>query len=146
VADQSSLIPLRLRLSSLMIEHQHKPKKITPMIVTGLVMLMLFGGLAILLTWQGQSIPDVEAEKAEVRLKNLADLTADNERILTQYRWIDKSKGVVGIPIARAMELVLPELQAIKPHPAGPVNPPAAPNPQASPAPSPAAEKAGDQK
>jgi hypothetical protein len=129
-----------------MIEHQHKPKKITPMIVTGLVMLMLFGGLAILLTWQGQSIPDVEAEKAEVRLKNLADLTADNERILTQYRWIDKSKGVVGIPIARAMELVLPELQAIKPHPAGPVNPPAAPNPQASPAPSPAAEKAGDQK
>jgi hypothetical protein len=129
-----------------MIEHQHKPKKITPMIVTGLVMLMLFGGLAILLTWQGQSIPDVEAEKAEVRLKNLADLTADNERILTQYRWIDRSKGVVGIPIARAMELVLPELQAIKPHPAGPVNPPAAPNPQASPAPSPAAEKAGDQK
>ena len=116
------------------------------MIVTGLVMLMLFAGLAILLTLQGQSIPDVEAEKAEVRLKNLADLTADNERILTQYRWIDKSKGVVGIPIARAMELVLPELQAIKPHPAGPVNPPAAPNPQASPAPSPAAEKAGDQK
>jgi hypothetical protein len=129
-----------------MIEHQHKPKKLTPMIVTGLVMLMLFGGLAILLTWQGQSIPDVEAVKAEVRLKNLADLTSDNERILTQYRWIDKSKGVVGIPIARAMELVLPELQAIKPHPAGPVNPPAAPNPQASPAPSPAAEKAEGQK
>jgi hypothetical protein len=129
-----------------MVEHQHKPKKSTPMIVTGIVMLMLFGGLAILLTWQGQSIPDVEAAKADVRLKNLADLTADNERILTQYRWIDKSKGVVGIPIARAMELVLPELQAVKPHPAGPVNPPAAPNPQTSPAPSPAAEKAGGQK
>jgi hypothetical protein len=129
-----------------MVEHQHKPKKLTPMIVTGLVMLMLFGGLAILLTWQGQSIPDVEVVKAEVRLKNLADLTSDNERILTQYRWIDKSKGVVGIPIARAMELVLPELQAIKPHPAGAVNPPAAPNPQAPPAPSPAAGKAEGQK
>jgi len=117
------------------------------MIVTGLVMLVLFGGLAILLTLQGHSIPDVEAVKAEVRLKNLADLTSDNERILTQYRWIDKSKGVVGIPIGRAMELVLPELQAIKPHPAGPVNPPAAPNPQASPASSPAAaEKAEGQK
>jgi hypothetical protein len=146
VADQSSLIPLRLRLASWMIEHQQKPKNSTLMVVTALLMLLVFGGFAILLNWQGQSIPDVEAAKAEVRLKTLADLNTDNQRILTQYRWIDKSKGVVGIPIDRAMELVLPELQAIKPHPAGPVNPPAPPNPQASPAPSPAAEKAGAQK
>jgi hypothetical protein len=129
-----------------MIEHQHKPKNSAPTIVTGLVMLLLFGGLAILLTWQGQSISDVEQAKAEVRLKNLADLNAENEKILTQYRWIDKSKAVVGIPIDRAMELVLLELQANKPHPAGPVSPPVAPTPQGSPAPSPAAEKAGGQK
>jgi len=116
------------------------------MVVTALLMLLVFGGFAILLNWQGQSIPDVEAAKAEVRLKTLADLNTDNQRILTQYRWIDKSKGVVGIPIDRAMELVLPELQAIKPHSAGPVNPPAPPNPQASPAPSAPAEKAGGQK
>jgi hypothetical protein len=129
-----------------MVEHQQKSKNSSATIVIGLVILLLFGGLAILLNWQGQSIPDAEEAKAEVRLKNLADLNADNERILTQYRWIDKSKGVVGLPIDRAMELVLPELQAIKPHPAGPVSPPVAPNPQGSPAPSPAAEKAGGQK
>jgi hypothetical protein len=129
-----------------MVEHQQKPKKSAPMIVTGLLMLLVFGGLAILLNWQGQSIPDVEEVKAEARLKTLADLNADNQRILTQYRWIDKTKGVVGIPIDRAMELVLPELQANKPHAAGPVNPPAAPNPQTSPAPSPGAEKAGPPK
>lgn len=146
MADQSSLIPLRLRLASWMIEHQQKPKNSTLMVVTALLMLLVFGGFAILLNWQGQSIPDVEAAKAEVRLKTLADLNTDNQRILTQYRWIDKSKGVVGIPIDRAMELVLPELQAIKPHSAGPVNPPAPPNPQASPAPSAPAEKAGGQK
>jgi hypothetical protein len=129
-----------------MVEHQQKPKNSAPMIVVGLLMLLVFGGFAILLNLQGQSIPDAEQAKAEVRLKNLADLNADNEKILTQYRWIDKSKGVVGIPIDRATELVLPELQAIKPHPAGPVNPPAPPNPQGSPAPSPAAEKAGGQR
>ena len=116
------------------------------MIVTGLLMLLVFGGFAILLNWQGQSIPDAEEAKAEVRLKTLADLNAENQRILTQYRWIDKTKGVVGIPVDRGMELVLPELQVNKPHAAGPVNPPAAPNPQASPAPSSAPEKAGGQK
>jgi len=116
------------------------------MIVIGLLMLLVFGGFAILLNWQGQSIPGVEEAKAEARLKTLADLNADNQRILTQYRWIDKTKGVVGIPIDRAMELVLPELQANKPHAAGPVNLPAAPNPQASPAPSPASPNAGGQK
>jgi hypothetical protein len=129
-----------------MVEHQQKPKNSASLIIAGLLMLLVFGGFAILLTWQGQSIPDAEEAKAEVRLKNLADLNAENQKILTQYRWIDKSKGVVGIPIARAMELVLPELEGIKPHPAGPVNPPAAPNPQGSPKPSPAAEKAGGQK
>ncbi|MBV8227850.1 MAG: hypothetical protein JO232_21970 [Verrucomicrobia bacterium] len=129
-----------------MVEHQQKPKKSGPMIVIGLLMLLVFGGFAILLNWQGQSIPGVEEAKAEARLKTLADLNADNQRILTQYRWIDKTKGVVGIPIDRAMELVLPELQANKPHAAGPVNLPAAPNPQASPAPSPASPNAGGQK
>ena len=39
---------------------------------------------------------------------------------------MDKNKGVVGIPINRAMDLVVAQLQSNKPHPAGPVNPPAA--------------------
>jgi hypothetical protein len=126
-----------------MAEHQEKPKNSGPMIITGLVMILLFGGFALFLVSQGQGIPDVEQVAAETRLKNLADLNAENQRILTHYRWIDKSKGVVGIPIDRAMDLVLSELQSNKPHPAGPVNPPAAPQPQASPAPSPAAKKGG---
>ncbi len=124
---------------------QQKPKNSAPIIITGLVMILLFGGLAFFLTAQGQSIPNVEQVHAEARLKNLADLNADNEKILTQYRWVDKSKGVVGIPIDRAMDLVLTDLQSNKPHPAGPVNPPAPPQPQASPASAPAAEKGGHQ-
>jgi hypothetical protein len=113
------------------------------MIITGLVMILLFGGFALLLLSQGRSIPNVDQVAAETRVKNLADLNAQNEKILMHYHWIDKSKGVVGIPIDRAMDLVLSELQSNKPHPAGPVNPPAAPQPQASPQSSPTAKKGG---
>jgi hypothetical protein len=132
-----------------MAEHQQKPKSSVPMIITGLVVILLFAGLAFFLTAQGQSIPNVEQVREEARLKNLADLNADDQKVLTQYHWVDKSKGVVGIPIDRAMDLVLTELQSNKPHSAGPVNPPVAPQPQASPATSPssspAAEKGGQQ-
>jgi len=117
-----------------MAKHRVKGSSSTAIIVTGLVMVLLFCLFVLFLVSQGQSIPNVEEVKAETRLKNLADLNVENQKILTQYRWIDKSKGVVGIPIDRAMDLVLVQLQSTQPHPAGPVNTPAAP---ASPAPSP---------
>lgn len=126
-----------------MADDKHKSRTWIPMIVTGLVMTLLFVGLAGFLVLQRASIPTVDEQTAQVRLKNLAELNAENQRILTQYHWIDKSKGVVGIPINRAMDLVLAELQANKPHAAGPINPPTAPPPPASPAPSPNSQKSG---
>jgi hypothetical protein len=120
-----------------MAKDKEKGRSSVPIIVTGLVMVLLFSVFVIFLVSEGRSVPDVEEVKAQTRLKNLADLNGENEKILTQYRWIDKSKGVVGIPIDRAMDLVLVQLQSTQPHPAGPVNTPAAPQPQASPAPSP---------
>jgi hypothetical protein len=120
-----------------MANHKVKRKGSAPLLITGLVMVLLFCGFALFLVSQGQSIPNVDELKAQTRLKNLADLNADNQKTLTQYHWVDKSKGVVGIPIDRAMELVLVQLQSNQPHPAGPVATPAAPTPPASPAPSP---------
>jgi hypothetical protein len=117
-----------------MAKHRDKVRSSTPIVITGLVMVLLFGLFVIFLVSQGHSIPDVEEVKAETRLKNLSDLNVENQKILTQYRWIDKSKGVVGIPIDRAMDLVLVQLQSTQPHPAGPASTPA---PQASPATSP---------
>jgi hypothetical protein len=126
-----------------MAEHKQKGKNSAPMIITGLVMVLLFCGFVIFLVSQGQSIPDVEELHAQARLKNLADLNSENQKVLAQYHWVDKSKGVVGIPIDRAMELVLVPLQSNKPHPAGPVNPPAASQPQGSPTPLPNNQKSG---
>lgn len=115
-----------------MAENTQKNSFSLSMIITGLVMILLFVGLAIFLVSQRENIPTVDAQTAEVRLKNLAELNAENQRILTQYHWIDKNKGVVGIPINRAMDLVVAQLQANKPHAAGPTNTPAA-TPAASP-------------
>ncbi len=118
------------------------------LLLTGLVVVLLFAGLVSLIAWQRSSVPTYDEEVTRQRLKNLADLNADNDKVLNHYRWVDRAKGVVGIPIDRAKQLVLADLEANKPHPAGPVNPPVpAPNaaggtaPVANPAasPSPAA-------
>ena len=118
-----------------MAEQRQKGKSPALMVITGLVMVLLFCGFVFFLVSQGQSIPNVEEVKAQGRLKNLADLNSENQKVLAQYRWVDKSKGVVGVPIDRAMELVVAELQSNKPHPAGPVTPPVAPTPPGSPTP-----------
>ena len=120
-----------------MAKHQEKVKSSVPTVITGLVMVLLFGGFALFLVSQGQSIPNVEELHAQTRLKNLADLNSENQKILTQYRWVDKTKGVVGIPIDRAMDLVLVQLQSNKPHPAGPAILPAPAPAQATPTPLP---------
>ena len=108
------------------------------MVVTALVMILLFLGLVALLVEQRRHVQTYDEARKEQRLKNLAELNTENEKILTQYHWVDKAKGVVGIPIDRAMNLVLTELQSVQPHAAGPITtpPPAAsPSPGASPAP-----------
>src|SRR6476660_151218 len=102
-----------------MAEQTQKNRVSLSLLITGLVMILLFVGLALFLVSQRGNIPTVDEQTAQVRLKNLADLNAENQKILTQYRWIDKNKGVIGIPIDRAMDLVLVQLQANKPHAAG---------------------------
>ena len=66
------------------------------MIFTGVLMILLFFGLSLFLVVARQTIPTVDENRSEQRLKILSDLNAENEKILHQYRWIDKSKGVVG--------------------------------------------------
>jgi hypothetical protein len=64
----------------------------------------------------------------EQRAKNRAEKlkTAREEWTKAQgYGWVDKAKGIARIPVERAMELELTELQAKKPAPAGPIATPA---------------------
>jgi hypothetical protein len=115
------------------------------MVITSVVMILLFVGLVAMLAIQRGHVQTYDEARKEQRLKNLAELNAENEKILTQYHWVDKAKGVVGIPIDRAMNLVLTELQSIQPHAAGPIATPApaaSPSPGASPTPAAGAKAA----
>ena len=49
----------------------------------------------------------VDQVRAELRRKNLAELRADNHLALSTYGWIDPTKGIVRLPVQRAVELSL---------------------------------------
>lgn len=67
----------------------------------------------LLVLWNPEP-PNDDAERAVLRMKNLAELhKADQER-LNSYGWIDQAHGVTHIPIERAMELELTALNDSK--------------------------------
>lgn len=58
---------------------------------------------------------------------DLKAFTASEDEVLTTYAWVDKEKGVVRLPIAKAIELVAERgLPAAGPAPADTVPPPPA--------------------
>ncbi len=110
--------------------------------ILALIGLTLFIGIANYLRGDGSStLYPEDAARDEVRVKNLADLRAENESKLNSYAWVDRAKGKVQIPIQEAMKLVLADLGGKKPAAAYPIvgadapAVPAAPQPAATPAP-----------
>ena len=49
----------------------------------------------------------VDQVRAELRRKNLSELRSDSQAALTSYGWIDPAKGIVRLPVQRAVELSL---------------------------------------
>src|SRR5882762_5879766 len=49
--------------------------------------------------------------RVEERKKFLAELRNESAKVLNSYDWQDQPKGIVRLPIARAMELTLQEYQ-----------------------------------
>src|SRR5204862_1123913 len=56
----------------------------------------------------------VGANRVEERYKFLQDQRAADAKALNEYDWVDKDKGIVRLPVQRAVELSLQEWQ----HPA----------------------------
>jgi hypothetical protein len=102
----------------------------------GFLLLLLFVIAVRLLTGLAPA-PQEDAARAAERTKAHQELEAENAKKLQNYAWVDKAKGTLQIPIERAMELAIVELNSKKPTAAGPIATPA-PSPAASPAASPA--------
>jgi hypothetical protein len=65
----------------------------------------------IRITYRSTRPPDVDHARFEERRKNLADLRAQTQQQLEHYRWINPVTQQVGLPLDRAIELVVQEWQ-----------------------------------
>ena len=111
----------------------------------GVVLLFaLFGVIVLAIIGPMPRGSDYEETRAKKRMEKLKSVREEAETALNSYAWVDKNKGVVRIPISRAMELTTAELAKQKPAPAGPIVTPQAqsPAPPTSPKPG-AAQTAG---
>ena len=107
----------------------------------GVVLLFVVFGLFVWVVLGAIPRGDTYEEKrAKARTEKLEQLHKETTAALTSYAWVDKNKGVVRIPVERAMELAVADLSAKKPVAAYPI---ATPEPQpavtqgGAPAPSP---------
>ena len=99
----------------------------------GVVLLFaLFGVIVFAIIGPMPRGSDYEETRAKKRLETLKTAREDAGKALNTYAWVDKNKGVVRIPISRAMELTVAELAQKKPAVAGPI---ATPQAQATAAP-----------
>jgi hypothetical protein len=106
----------------------------------GVVLLFVIFGVIVLAVIgpapRGDTYKQTRAKNREQKLKALRE---ENAKTLTTYGGMDKNKGVVRIPISRAIELTVAELAKKKPEPAYPIATPAPQPSAAAPAASPAA-------
>jgi hypothetical protein len=103
-----------------------------------LLLLVIFGVIVLAVIGpapRGDNYEQMRAKNREAKLKALRE---ENTKMLTTYGWMDKKKGVVRIPIDRAIQLTIAELASKKPEAAYPI---ATPAPTAAPAASPQGAK-----
>jgi hypothetical protein len=93
----------------------------------GVVLLFaLFGVIVLAVVGPTSRGADYEQKRAKAREEKLKTLREADAKQLTTYGWIDKNKGVVRLPIERAMELTVAEFSSKYPAPAYPIATPAA--------------------
>ncbi len=83
------------------------PVTLTVAVVTAILLVVI----VVLLEAYFFSAEKEENQRKVVAVtpEELAQARADQLGLLHSYRWIDEKQGVVGIPIERAMELVVAE-------------------------------------
>ncbi len=89
-------------------------------------MLFVFFGVIVLIAFGAMSRGSTyEADRAKARMEKLQTAREAWDKTASSYGWVNKEKGIAHIPLQRAMELELADLQATKPTAAGPIPTPA---------------------
>ena len=90
----------------------------------GVVLLFALFGLLVWAVMGAMPRSDsYEAKRGQARAEKLKVASEEAQKATESYGWVDKEKGVVRLPVRRAMELSVGELAQRKPAPAGPISP-----------------------
>ena len=65
----------------------------------------LFGGALVLVIPLFMAVPAIDADRAAVRTKALAEIRTAEAIALTTPGWVDQARGIVRLPIATALQL-----------------------------------------
>ncbi|MEO7168584.1 MAG: hypothetical protein ABI787_00635 [Spartobacteria bacterium] len=110
--------------------HPEQPRFLLSAWLWAVILFVFFGVIVAITFGTMQRGSNYEAERAKTRTEKLKTAEDEWHKTAGSYGWVDKEKGVAHIPIQRAMELEMADLQAKKPAPAGPI---ALPAPAAAP-------------
>ena len=113
--------------------HPEQPRFLLSAWLWAVVLFTFFGAIVAITFGTMERGSSFEAERAKARAEKLKIAEEEWNKTSGSYGWVDKEKGVARIPIQRAMELELADLQSKKPVPAGPI---ATPAPAEAPVPS----------
>ena len=102
-----------------------REKSIWPMFIGAFVLFALFAlGVQWMLRSGDPASFDEEAIRAKERYDILAKIDEENKALITGYGWADQAKGLVRLPLERAMEMAVAKLASQgEPRPAYPVDP-----------------------
>ena len=105
--------------------HPEQPRFLLSAWLWAVVLFVFFGAIVAITFGTMQRGSSYEEERAKARAEKLKTAEEEWNKTSSSYGWVDKEKGVTRIPIERAMELELADLQSKKPAPAGPIATPA---------------------
>lgn len=75
----------------------------------GVVGSFLIVALLVWAMYRFTHAPPIGQDRATERKKNLADLRTAETESINNYGWVDQGKGIVRLPVSRAIELTLQE-------------------------------------
>jgi hypothetical protein len=101
--------------------HPEQPRFLFSAWMWAVVLFVFFGVIVAIAFGAMQRGSTFEQDRAKARAEKLKTAGEEATKTLTSYGWVDKGKGVAHIPIDRAMELALADLQSRQPAPAGPI-------------------------
>jgi hypothetical protein len=85
-------------------------RTVWPVGVAFLIACLLFVAFVAKVEWS-MPVPAIDADRAAVRAKALAEIRAAEAQALNQPGWIDENRGLVRLPISVALQITEREWQ-----------------------------------